>query len=119
MKFLANENFPAPSVALLRSKGWDVSYICEDCPSISDEAVLQLAMHEHRTVLTHDRDYGELVFRRGYRPQAGVVYFRLENYAPEEPATILLQLSTSENFQVEGLFTVIDGWVDIRQRKIP
>ncbi len=119
MKFLANENFPGPSVQKLRANGFDVRYNCEDFPSISDKAVLELAILEKRTVLTHDRDYGELVFRYGFRPEKGVVYFRLEDYLPHEPGEITLRLLSSNDFQMLGFFTVVDGWDNMRQRKIP
>ena len=119
MKFLANENFPGLSVKILRENGFDVKYICEDCPSISDKAVLELAILEKRIVLTHDRDYGELIFKYGFRPKEGVVYFRIEDYLPQEPAEITLQLISNNNFQLLGLFTVVDDWFDVRQRKIP
>ncbi|MGH7953113.1 MAG: DUF5615 family PIN-like protein [Limisphaerales bacterium] len=34
MRFLANENFPAASVRLLRESGHDVLYVIEDFPSL-------------------------------------------------------------------------------------
>ena len=41
--FLANENFPKPSISLLRENGYNVSSIQEEYPGISDEAVMILA----------------------------------------------------------------------------
>jgi predicted nuclease of predicted toxin-antitoxin system len=119
MKFLANENFPGLSVKTLRESGFDVRYICEDFPSISDKAVLELAILEKRTILTHDRDYGELIFKYDFRPQEGVIYFRIDDYLPNEPAEIVLRLLSVSDFQISGLFTVVDGWDEVRQRKIP
>lgn len=37
MRFLANENFPAASVQLLRQTGHDVFYAAEDLASLEDE----------------------------------------------------------------------------------
>lgn len=118
MKFLANENFVVASVKCLRDAGLDVKSICEDNPSITDFAVMQMAILENRTILTHDRDYGELVYRHGLRPPAGVIYFRLEHYEPDEPGQILLRLLSDPNFVFEGIFTVIDDGLKIRQRRI-
>ncbi len=57
MKFLANENFPLKSVSILRNSVYDVRSITEDSPGITDEQVLRQAVHEHRIILTFDRDY--------------------------------------------------------------
>jgi predicted nuclease of predicted toxin-antitoxin system len=77
MKLLANENFPLRSVLYLRSKGYDITSIGTDNPSIQDHVVMAIAMREERTILTFDRDYGELIFKYNYKPKAGVIYLRL------------------------------------------
>lgn len=109
----------AAGVRLLRSAGLDVVFVAEDSPSIKDREVMDIAIATNRTILTHDRDYGELVFKYGYRPIAGVIYFRMIDYLPEEPAQILLDLLNGPNFVFEGLHTVIDNDLSIRQRRIP
>lgn len=68
MKLLANENFPATSVDFLRTSGYDVAHVAEGFKSISDHAVMQMAITEERTVLTFDRDCGELIVKHNYRP---------------------------------------------------
>jgi len=76
---------------------------------------MKLAINEKRTILTHDSDYGELIFRHGYRPENGVVYFRLNEFNPEEPAVILHSLiKSTHNFS--DRLTVIDK-NSIRERK--
>ena len=72
MKLLANENFPLKSILYLRSKGFDISSIGTDNPSIQDHEVMTIAIEEDRTILTFDRDYGELIFKQNYKPQKGV-----------------------------------------------
>lgn len=117
MKFLANENFPSESVTALRQAGLDIVSVGEENSSISDEAVMTTAITEKRTILTFDKDYGELVFSRGYKPTAGIVFLRLRNFSPREPAQIILQLLNSSELTLENYFTVIDR-EGIRQRKI-
>ncbi|MCY4551898.1 MAG: DUF5615 family PIN-like protein [Defluviicoccus sp.] len=73
MKLLANENIPLDSVRSLRSGGHDVVSISEQSPGISDEDVIRIARAENRIIVTFDRDYGELVFRRGWPPPAGIL----------------------------------------------
>jgi len=92
MKFLADENFPGPSVSLLRSKGFDVKWIAEVSPGITDIEVINLSNKEDRIVLTHDSDYGELIFKHDHKPKAGVIYFRLMSFTPTNPAEILLNV---------------------------
>ena len=58
MKFLANENFPSPSIKILRESGYEVVSIAEDFSRISDEEVLQKAVSENFIILTFYRDYG-------------------------------------------------------------
>ncbi|MCF8247845.1 MAG: DUF5615 family PIN-like protein [Saprospiraceae bacterium] len=118
MKFLANENFCMASVYLLRSQGVEVISVNEDAQSSSDKTVIGRAIQNQLTILTHDRDYGELIFKDGYRPIAGVIYFRMKNYTPEVPAKTLLDLLSNPAFEYKGFFTVIDNDLSIRQRKI-
>ncbi len=115
MKFLANENFPKPSIDMLRNNGCDVLSISEIKPGSSDEVVMQMATSDNRTILTHDSDYGTLVYKYGYRPSGGVVYLRLGSFEPSDPGIILLDLIQSKT-QFESSFTVV-GRDFLRQRK--
>ena len=53
-RLLANENIPAPSIALLRSAGVDVLSIAQTHRAISDIEVLKLAREQCRWLLTYD-----------------------------------------------------------------
>jgi hypothetical protein len=43
MKFLANENYPKPSIVFLRNKGFEVKSIQEGYGGIPDEEVVAIA----------------------------------------------------------------------------
>jgi predicted nuclease of predicted toxin-antitoxin system len=116
MKLLANENFPKKSVLYLRDKGFDVSSIGMDNPSIQDHAVMTIAIREDRTILTFDRDYGELIFKFNYRPKRGVIYLRLNEYKADEPGKIIEDLILKKEFNFDNALTVFDKNA-IRQRK--
>lgn len=114
MQFLANENFPKPSIFLLRQNNINIVAISERSPGLTDKQVMEIAVNEKRIILTHDSDYGELIFKLGYKPQEGVIFFRLFNFEAADPGKILLQL-IQQNFSFERKLTVI-GSQTIRQR---
>jgi predicted nuclease of predicted toxin-antitoxin system len=118
MKLLANENFPKSSVTILENGGFDIKAIGQDFGGILDSEVMEIAISEQRTILTFDRDYGELIFKKGYRPSGGVIYLRWDNFSPVEPGEFLLKLLKSGNIHFEGMLTVINENT-IRQRKYP
>ena len=116
MKLLANENFPLLSVTILEKNGFDIKSIGRDCSGILDSEVIEFAIKEERIILTFDRDYGELIFKKGYRPQCGVIYLRWENFQPDDPGEYLIELFKSQDITYEGMLTVISE-THIRQRK--
>lgn len=93
LRLLLNENFPAPSVAILRHAGFDLLSVAESHASIDDVDVLALAVREQRCIVTFDRDYGELL---------------VASYRPEEPAEWVMRLAADEK-ECLGRFTVLDG----------
>ncbi|WKZ59859.1 MAG: DUF5615 family PIN-like protein [Cyclobacteriaceae bacterium] len=116
MKFLANENFPLKSVLYLQNKGFDIQAIGVDNPSIEDNVVMEIAIREKRTILTFDRDYGELIFKHNYQPQKGVIYLRLDQYDADEPGRLIEELILKNEFDFDNALTVLDR-SGIRQRK--
>lgn len=96
--------------------GHNVLSIGEDAPSVSDEDVIALAMREERLILTFDKDYGELVFRKGLKPAKGIIYLRIDTFEPHEPAELIHKLIESKRFEFENALTVADR-VFVRQRK--
>ncbi|MBN1149007.1 MAG: DUF5615 family PIN-like protein [Anaerolineales bacterium] len=118
MRFLANENFPLASVRRLRRLGHDVVAVIEATPGAKDADILARAARERRVLLTFDRDYGELIFRRKLPSPAGVIYFRFDPFTPEEPAEQLIQLLSLRSFSPEGSFTVFNRR-RIRRRSLP
>ena len=75
IKLLANENFPTSSVLLLRKMGYNIVSIGVDYPGVSDEYVIKLAEEEQRVIVTFDRDYGELIYKKKYTPPKGVIFY--------------------------------------------
>ena len=80
-RFILDESADLPLRTHLRAGGHDVTAIAHDYPgALADEDVLAIAVAEDRILITNDRDFGELVFRRQL-PHRGVILFRLGNEA--------------------------------------
>src|SRR6267378_2670089 len=107
MRFCANENMPADCVAALRMRGHDVLWIREAARGIGDDAVLATAQSEGRLLLTFDKDFGELVFRRGKAASQGIVLFRLRKPSPGFVARRMVQILESTTLW-EGHYAVVD-----------
>jgi predicted nuclease of predicted toxin-antitoxin system len=116
MKLLANENVPLKSIIYLRSKGFDITSIGIDYPGIKDSVIMGIAIKEERTILTFDRDYGELIFKYNYKPSKGVIYLRLNQYRADEPGKMVEELIGNDEYDLDNALTVLDK-NGIRQRK--
>jgi predicted nuclease of predicted toxin-antitoxin system len=103
--YLANENFPAVIVRILRDQGDDVLYAAETLISASDQIVLQTAATEDRVLLTFDRDFGELTFRHRKLQAPWIVLFRLGSLSPDALLAFLKAFFSSQP-TLRGFFTV-------------
>ena len=107
-RWLLNENFPQPATRRLREAGWDVAAISDDQPSVDNETVLNRARREDRALVTFDRDYGELVFKRKLPAPRIILLLRVTHYQPTDPAEWLIELQAAQQF-VDGYFHIFDG----------
>jgi predicted nuclease of predicted toxin-antitoxin system len=118
MRFLANENFPIASVRELREQGHDVVAVLEVEAGAKDPIVLGRAARESRILLTFDRDYGELIYRRNLPSPQGLVYLRFVPVTPQEPAEVVSALLQIEGLDLESRYTIVDRQ-RVRQRPLP
>jgi predicted nuclease of predicted toxin-antitoxin system len=117
MNFLANENFPLCSIKLLRDAGHNVVSVMESIPGAKDYQALNLSNKKNCVILTFDRDYGELIDCHKSLCTTGVVYFRFDPSAPDEPSNILLNLIDEGKVPILGKLTVIEKG-RVRQRTL-
>lgn len=75
---------------LLRQSGFDVTSIAETNPGLPDTDVLGIASAEDRTLLTFDKDFGDLAFRQGLPASCGVILFRTGSLTPTESAALAI-----------------------------
>lgn len=104
MRFLADENFPSPSVRLLRDAGYDVAHVLADSPGVEDPDVMDRAGREGRVLLTLDRDYHRMVYGERRPAPRGIVHFRIIPQSGRVPGERLRDLLAS-GVDVEGTFT--------------
>jgi len=106
-RFLADENFPGDAVRGMRDRGLDVAWVCEDQSGAADDKVLSRSQAEQRVLLTFDKDFGVLVFRRGVHCSAGVGLFRIKLPSPDwTVAMVLTSLLSRDDWQ--GMFSVVE-----------
>ena len=115
MMFLANENFPRPSILLLRKKGFEIRSIQEEFPGIPDEVVIKMASQMHLIILTFDSDYGELIFKYSLNNPPAVVYFRDKGNDPLFAGRLFLTILSKPDISLINSFTVVEE-KNIRQR---
>ena len=117
MRFITNENVSGTVVARLRSHGHDVLSVKESMRGEPDPVVLARARAESRTVVTHDKDFGELAIRYGLAGTCGVVLLRLSGRDRDEDCRRATEALLSRD-DWAGHFTVVTD-VRIRMRDLP
>ena len=117
MRMLADENLPGPVIRGLREHGHDVLSVKEELRGADDRTVLRVAQEEGRLIVTFDKDFGELIFRKGLPSSCGVILFRLSGKNPEEDnERALTTLESREDWA--GCFAVVTDTL-IRLRSLP
>ena len=108
MRILANENFPGEAIRALREQGHDVVWVRETAPGSGDTWVLERAQEEDRILITFDKDFGELAFKRGLPASCGVILFRISMPSAEHVAEAAVRALGQRDDWV-GHFSVIEN----------
>jgi predicted nuclease of predicted toxin-antitoxin system len=107
MRLPADENFPGAAVKALRAAGHDVAWVQGEAPGSKDEIVLQLAQDEERVLITFDKDFGELAFRRGLPASSGIILLRIITPSAEYVAQVVGEAIRQREDWV-GHFSVVE-----------
>ena len=108
MRFLGDESVDDPIIDLLRKNGYGIDYIKEISSGIDDEAVLELAHTNDSILITMDKDFGELVYRKK-QAHRGIVLLRLDGFTPKERADLVLIVFKKHLLELLDSFTVIQA----------
>jgi len=106
MRFVADENLDRSVIQRLREAGHEVISVAEMEPGIPDEAVLASANSHSAMLVTEDKDFGELAFRRGLVHQ-GVVLVRLAGLPVAAKADLLIATLAEHEAELSGSFAVV------------
>ena len=80
--FLTDENIHPDFVAYLRQNGFSVLDVKEEkLNGKTDQELLDLSLNKNLIVITHDSDFGRLIFAEG-RPFKGIIFLRPGNIKP-------------------------------------
>ena len=117
MRILADENFPSDAVEALRVRGHDVLWARVDFAGTPDSEIVDRPRSEGRLLITFDKDFGELGFRRGLSPPAGIVLFRVRMSSPTAVARLAVAALEART-DWSGHFSVVEEW-RIRMTPLP
>jgi len=106
VKFLSDENIDRQIVETLREQDNEVIYIPEINPGLNDEKVLGIAKQNKAILITSDKDFGELVFRRKLI-SAGVILIRLHGYSIKRKQIIINDFISNHSSEIKNAFSVI------------
>lgn len=106
MTIVADENIDRQIVDGLRSAGHDVLYVAELDPGIDDDAVLRYTGARDAILLTSDKDFGELVFRR-HLLHTGIVLLRLQGLPPEQKSAAVVAMFHARGAELPARFAVL------------
>ena len=101
MKFLLDENTSKGTAFFLTRLGHTTFRIKQINPGMEDFEILKLAVEKEATLITLDKDYGELVFKESMSHQ-GVILLRLDDQTEENVTralTWLLSCYSEEKFK--------------------
>jgi len=109
MRFLADMGISADTVALLQSRGHDAVHLRDaGLQTLDDPAIVRKARDEHRVVLTHDLDFGQiLAVTQASSPS--LVTFRLSDMRPQSVNGALAEALTMYRHELEtGAAVTVD-----------
>jgi len=106
LSYLADENIHPSIVAFLRTEGYAVKDVKEEnLNGSSDKFLLDLANNENRIILTHDSDFGTIVFTQQIDFK-GIIYLRPGHFDPTFTISTLKSLFMND-FSVTSPFIIV------------
>lgn len=106
MILLADESIDRQIVDQLRNCGHHVMSVAEMEPGLGDAAVLELAKAKGALLITADKDFGEIVFRRRLASK-GVILVRLAGLLQDKKGQLVAAVLKKHLSEMCNAYTVI------------
>jgi predicted nuclease of predicted toxin-antitoxin system len=106
LNLVCDEGVERQIVEHLRVQGHHVVYVAELEPGIPDDMVLSKAVELSAPLITNDKDFGELIFRRQLAT-AGVILLRLAGLSNQAKAEAVASVVDAHSDELFGAFTVV------------
>jgi predicted nuclease of predicted toxin-antitoxin system len=88
LKFIVDECTGDGVAQWLKKRGFEVYSVYTENKGAEDEWILEKSFEENYIVITNDKDFGELVFRKG-KGHRGVIFLRLKNEMTENKISVI------------------------------
>src|SRR6266545_1457661 len=115
MVFIADESTDNNIISSLRENNFEVIAIKEISIGLDDESILKMCNEGQHTLITEDKDFGDLVYRFQI-PHHGIILVRCNTMQNKEKAKRVLNVIKAHVKDLENAFTVISP-AKIRIRK--
>ncbi len=109
MTFLADENIPYEVIKRLREEGVEIISVLEEFRGMSDERIMNISSGQRLTIITFDKDFGYLVFKRGIGAPYGVTLLRIPMKSPDYIFKMLKWTLLESEITFERNFVIVTG----------
>lgn len=116
MRVLVDECCPRAVAQALSAASFDVLYVAEVTPGVSDLSLVDQARAEDRIIVTQDYDFGEMAIRQGLFG-AGLVVVACGALPPAERAERVARAMSELATELKGRLTIIE-MKRVRQRAL-
>ncbi|RLG38272.1 MAG: hypothetical protein DRN91_03100 [Candidatus Alkanophagales archaeon] len=106
MKFVADENIPLKVVDRLKRAGVEIKSVTELQRGLKDEEVVKISASENAVIITFDKDFGEIIFRKLMKP-FGVIILRIPPKSVDYIFGCLKWLLTESEIRFERKLVVV------------
>ena len=106
MRFLVDECVGPSVVRWLRKNNYDAISAFEDCRGWDDESILEKAQSEGRTIVTLDKDFGDMVFRMKM-PHCGIILLRCAYCSTSKKISMMEEVLSLPEMDLAGRFVVV------------